>query len=186
MIPHHQAPIDMAKVQLELGMDPEMRKLAEKVIAAQEAEMADMNAWLAAKGMSSSLLCRHRGKWPPCSQHSAKGELSYRSGDASACQPRPQWRQCPLLCEARTKGGRSGQQGDVGMSMVFCLAGRNRVTHHPMPCSPWKPPVRMTGTTIRAAGERISARCHARSSRQDKNRASRTTNPTSKTAKTSP
>lgn len=45
MIPHHQAAADMAKVELQYGKDPTLRKMATKIVRSQEAEIRDMQRW---------------------------------------------------------------------------------------------------------------------------------------------
>ena len=50
MIPHHQGAVEMAKIVLEHGTDPDVKKLAEEIIAAQETEIKWMTEWLAKNG----------------------------------------------------------------------------------------------------------------------------------------
>ena len=47
MIGHHEGAIDMARIVLEHGEDPDLRQLAVEVIATQEAEIGFLRQWIA-------------------------------------------------------------------------------------------------------------------------------------------
>ena len=47
---HHQGAIDMAEAELRDGKDPEMRKMAKAIIAAQKKEIAQLDKFLAKRG----------------------------------------------------------------------------------------------------------------------------------------
>ena len=46
MIPHHQGAIDMARAVLAYGQAPELKALAEGIIAAQQQEIDFLRRWL--------------------------------------------------------------------------------------------------------------------------------------------
>jgi uncharacterized protein (DUF305 family) len=46
MLPHHEAAVEMAKVELECGNDPQMKRLAQEIITDQQSEIQLMQLWL--------------------------------------------------------------------------------------------------------------------------------------------
>jgi uncharacterized protein (DUF305 family) len=46
MLPHHQAAIDMAKVELTHGKDSQIRRLAQEIITDQQSEIELLQLWL--------------------------------------------------------------------------------------------------------------------------------------------
>lgn len=53
MIPHHQGAIDMARVAMRHAKDGWTRQFAEAVIVEQQREIAEMQAWLARRGIAA-------------------------------------------------------------------------------------------------------------------------------------
>ncbi len=46
MIAHHQGAVEMSEIQLKYGKDPELKKLAQEIIKAQDREIKLMEEWL--------------------------------------------------------------------------------------------------------------------------------------------
>ena len=46
MIPHHQAAINMAQIELEYGDDPAMKDMAQMIIDAQTKEIEELTSWI--------------------------------------------------------------------------------------------------------------------------------------------
>jgi uncharacterized protein (DUF305 family) len=53
MLPHHQAAVDMARVQLLHGRDPQIRRLAQEIISDQQLEIELMQLWLTRQSVRS-------------------------------------------------------------------------------------------------------------------------------------
>lgn len=49
MLAHHRGAVEMSQVALEYGTDEQARNLAQRIIDAQQAEIDEMEAWLAAR-----------------------------------------------------------------------------------------------------------------------------------------
>jgi uncharacterized protein (DUF305 family) len=64
MIPHHQGAVEMAKVELQFGADPVLRRLAQEIIVTQQSEIDVMK--LALKKYPLLSATKRKKNW--CSQ----------------------------------------------------------------------------------------------------------------------
>jgi uncharacterized protein (DUF305 family) len=64
MIPHHQGAIEMAKVEIQFGIDPNLRRLAQEIIVTQQSEIDVMKLALRKYPLPSAR--KKRNNW--CSQ----------------------------------------------------------------------------------------------------------------------
>lgn len=53
MLAHHKGAVEMSEVALKYGKDEKVRDLANRIIKAQAAEIAEMEAWLKARGAAA-------------------------------------------------------------------------------------------------------------------------------------
>lgn len=50
MIPHHQGAVDMAEAEIKYGKDPQLKRLAQRMVKSQKQEIAFMKHWQSQHG----------------------------------------------------------------------------------------------------------------------------------------
>lgn len=53
MVPHHESAVEMARIELKKGENPQLRKLAKSIISAQQREVKEMRAHASGKSTDS-------------------------------------------------------------------------------------------------------------------------------------
>lgn len=48
MIPHHQGAVDMAKIELQYGKDPQLKQMAQSIVDGQSQQIGMLKTWQAA------------------------------------------------------------------------------------------------------------------------------------------
>lgn len=84
---HHQSGVEMARIQLQNGKDPEMRQKAQEIIKAQTKEIAELDRWLQTKGSggtSSGTSGSGSGGSGPSSSSSGSDKGADHSGHKAA------------------------------------------------------------------------------------------------------
>lgn len=124
MIAHHEGAVDMAEVQLKYGKDEDMRKLATDIIAAQEAEIKQMENWLEAnpdteeqdytKGMHKAYF----DSMNSFHEHMMQGVLSEDADMAFAKGMLPHHQGAVAMAEVQIKYGKDKQMRKLAQDII--------------------------------------------------------------------
>ncbi|TCB96860.1 DUF305 domain-containing protein [Micromonospora zingiberis] len=81
MIPHHEQALVMAKLAPERGENPQLKLIAERILAAQEPEIRMLEAWLADRGLTRDAAGNHEHSMGGMQSAEALDRLTAARGD---------------------------------------------------------------------------------------------------------